>query len=134
MRPALTLRLKRRDALIELLQLLARSLVAFPLLLNEVALGLRKLVLILPPEHAKEPYEHGEVHGTTAHAASAASGAAGSTWTNPTSDPYAQGGEPKDGGWQQPTSYQDTAQDSAQDGGWQQADGGWSDAGSDEEV
>lgn len=72
--------------------------------------------------------------GGAAHAASAASGAAGSTWTNPTSDPYAQGGEPKDGGWQQPTSYQDTAQDSAQDGGWQQADGGWSDAGSDEEV
>ncbi len=68
--------------------------------------------------------------GGAAHAASAASGAAGSTWTNPTSDPYAQGGEPKDGGWQQPTSYQDTAQD----GGWQQADGGWSDAGSDEEV
>ena len=68
--------------------------------------------------------------GGAAHAASSAAGAASSPWTNPTSDPYAQGGEPKDGGWQQPTSHQDTAQD----GGWQQADGGWSDAGSDEEV
>jgi hypothetical protein len=68
--------------------------------------------------------------GGAAQAASAAAGAASSPWTNPTSDPYAQGGEPKDGGWQQPTSYQDTAQD----GGWEQADSGWTDAGSDEEV
>ena len=62
--------------------------------------------------------------------ATASRAAASSPWTNPTSDPYAQGGEPKDGGWQQPASHQDTAQDS----GWEQADSGWSDAGSDEEV
>jgi len=68
--------------------------------------------------------------GGAAHAASAAAGAASSPWTNPTSDPYAQGGEPKDAGWQQPASYEG----SAQEGGWEQADGGWSDAGSDEEV
>ncbi len=68
--------------------------------------------------------------GGAAEAASAATDAASSPWTNPTSDPYAQGGEPKDAGWQQPASYEDTAQD----GGWEQADSGWSDAGSDEEV
>ena len=61
-------------------------------------------------------------------AAQAASAAASSPWTNPTSDPYAQGGEPKDGGWEQATPA------SHQDSGWEQADSGWSDAGSDEEV
>ena len=63
--------------------------------------------------------------GGAAHAASPAS----SPWTNPTAapDPYAQGGEPKDGGWQQasPVSYQNTDD---------QGDSGWSDAGSDEEL
>lgn len=71
--------------------------------------------------------------GGAAQAASAASGAASSPWTNPTSDPYAQGGEPKDGGWSQPTS--DPGAGGWQDAGHQQeADSGWTDAGSDEEV
>lgn len=68
-------------------------------------------------------------HGGAAQAASA--GAGGTPWTNATSapDPYASGGEPKDGGWQQatPTSYQDPGYDS-------QSDSGWTDAGSDEEI
>ena len=71
-------------------------------------------------------------HGA-AHAAQSAANAAGSPWTSPTSDPYAQGGEPKDGGWQQanPTSWQDSSQAST----WQdEADSGWTDAGSDEEI
>ena len=38
-------------------------------------------------------------------------------------DPYAQGGEPKDGGWQQatPTSWQDSSQETSQDSGWSDA-------------
>jgi hypothetical protein len=71
-------------------------------------------------------------HGGGAHAASAAS----SPWTSPTSgpDPYAQGGEPKDGGWEQatPTSWQDPA---AQEPSFDdQADSGWTDGGIDDEI
>lgn len=71
--------------------------------------------------------------GGAAHAANAA--AASSPWTSPTAatDPYAQGGEPKDGGWQDatPSSYQDNG---GQDSGWQDtADSGWTDQGYDDE-
>ena len=64
-----------------------------------------------------------------------AASAAASPWTAPTAapDPYAQGGEPKDGGWQDatPSSYQNSG---GQDSGWQDtADGGWTDSGSDDE-
>jgi hypothetical protein len=76
--------------------------------------------------------------GGAAHAASAA--AAASPWTAPTAatDPYAQGGEPKDGGWQDatPSSYQNTGGQDAggQDSGWQDtADSGWTDQGYDDE-
>ena len=59
-----------------------------------------------------------------------------SPWAAPTSspDPYAQGGEPKDGGWQQatPTSWQDPG---TQDPGFgDQADSGWTDGGIDDEI
>lgn len=61
--------------------------------------------------------------GGAAHAAAASP--ASTPWTNPTgaTDPYAQGGEPKDGGWSEttPSSYQDST------------DTGWTDAGSDDE-
>jgi len=63
--------------------------------------------------------------GGAAHAATPPA----TPWTNATSapDPYAQGGDPKDGGWQQasPVSYQNNED---------QGDSGWSDAGSDEEL
>jgi uncharacterized protein len=73
------------------------------------------------------------------HGAAAAASVASlpsSPWTAPTSspDPYAQGGEPKDGGWQQatPTSWQDPGtQDSSFD---DSADSGWTDGGIDDEI